>query len=71
MTEILLLPSTPFWVVTYPGRLSTIEDICFRTDLAGLRRQFLGGLTAEEINGLYLTEDEARKVAESLLLERL
>ena len=51
------------WVVTKPRPESVIEDICFGTDIKGLRFQFLGGLTEEEILGIYTTQEEAKEAA--------
>lgn len=70
MSDILVTPFTRFWVVTKPAPASTIEDICFETDLDGLRLQFLGGLGESEIHGLYKTEDAARTAALTLLSQR-
>lgn len=35
---------TPIWVVTDPTSHSALPDICFATDLDGMRLQFAGGL---------------------------
>lgn len=60
--------TTPIWVVTDPGPHSTIPDICFETTLAGLRLQFVGGLTMENGPTIYTTRDEAHDDARNRLL---
>ena len=67
MTE---LPNK-FWIVTIPTPRSTLGDICHESDLHGLRLQFLGGLTAQMIYGIYLDETTARHTANRLLAERI
>ncbi len=52
--------TTRLFVVTDPqGPDSTLPDICFATDLNGLRLQFAGGLTVEDRPTIYTSEDEA------------
>lgn len=58
---------THFWIVTKPNSLSTIDDICFETDMIGLEKQFKGGLKAEDIAGTYIEETEAREKAVFLI----
>ena len=58
-----------FYVVTKPRRLSVKIDILFETDLPGLELQFKGGLTAEEIHGIYTKSAEANREADRLLQE--
>jgi len=55
------------WVVIKPTKHSTMRDILFHADMSRLRLQFLGGLTAREIVGVWTTRREAEKVAKSLL----
>jgi len=57
-----------FWVVTKPKDInSTLEDIYFETSIVEFIEQFKGGLTWEEIHGLYGNERTARLRAEELL----
>ena len=56
-----------FWVVTKPGPVSEIGDICFETDAKGLALQFRGGLKEEEIHAIYTDHDEAENEAERIL----
>ena len=58
---------TRFWIVTKPNTLSTIDDICFETDMIGLEKQFKGGLRAEDIVSTYSDEMEAWGNANLLL----
>ena len=62
--------TTDFWVVTKPTELSMVVDICFETDLAGLQRQFAGGLDAKDILGIWLDRYAAERAAQRLLEER-
>jgi len=64
---MMLTPKSRFWVVTYPSPRSTIEDVCFETDLEGLRNQFLGGLKADDICVIERDGAQARQTACSLL----
>jgi len=57
-----------FYVVTYPTKQSTLADICFDTDKTGLMRQFLGGLSADSIEGIYTDQKEAEWKATSLII---
>ena len=66
----MITPTSKFVVVTKPWRYSTIADICFITDLAGLELQFKGGLTAANIVGLYSLLSDATAAAETLIAER-
>lgn len=59
-----------FWVVTKPTPSSTLADIAFETDPAGLARQFAGGLRPEEVHALYAgprAEREAHTAGQWLL----
>jgi hypothetical protein len=60
--------STALWVVVDPTPHSTLPDVCFGTDLAGLRLQFLGGLDMDRHPALYDAEDEAVEDAKNRLL---
>ena len=60
-----------FWVVVKPTHNSIYEDICFEVDVPGFCRQFLGGLTAEEVYGIYTDEAPARRDANKLLKQWL
>ncbi len=60
---------TPFWVVTDPlGPHSTLPDVCFETDLAGLRLQFVGGLSMDQRPALFTTQEEAQEEAKNRLV---
>ncbi len=60
---------TPFWVVTDPlGPHSTLPDVCFETDLDGLRLQFAGGLNMGQRPVLWTTQEEAHEDAKNRLL---
>ena len=59
---------TRLWVATDPTPDSTLPDVCFQTDLAGLRLQFLGGLDMDRHPVLYNTQDEAVEDAKNRLL---
>jgi hypothetical protein len=56
-----------FWVVTIPTKDSTFNDIWFESDLHKLRLQFLGGLTAETIHGIFDDKETAKRIATNLL----
>lgn len=58
---------TRFWIVTKPNALSTVEDICFETDMIGLEKQFKGGLKAEDIVATYTEKSPAMEKATFLL----
>lgn len=55
------------WVVTKPGPVSELGDICFETDAKGLALQFRGGLKEEDIHALYTIHEEAEKEAKRIL----
>ena len=55
------------YIVTNPTRYSTIHDILCACDYQGLQYQFLGGLKAHEIFGIYTDRNEAEKIANDLL----
>ena len=59
---------TTFWCVTDPGPQSTLWDICFETNLDGLRLQFAGGLTMDQQPTLYTSQEEAQEEARNRLL---
>jgi len=63
-------PKTPIWVVTDPGPDSTLADVCFQTNLDGLRLQFAGGLSMDDRPVVFTMEDEAREDARNRLLIR-
>ena len=56
-----------FWVVTKPGLVSELGDICFKTDAKGLTLQFRGGLKEDDIHALYTGRDEAEQEAKRIL----
>jgi len=56
-----------FWIVTKPSNVSTFGDICFRSNIRDLQKQFLGGLLAEDIHGVYTHKGEAITEASHLL----
>ena len=60
-----------FWVVTTPTKNSELEDILFKTDIKGMQNQFLGGLTKEDIVGIYSTKTEAEKIAKNLMGKKI
>ena len=63
MARIILL-----WIVTKPTLRSTLQDICFQTDLAqGLRNQYVGGMDPNTIVGFYDNQAEAELLAQSLI----
>ncbi len=53
-------PNDTFWIVTDAGPEYEEADVCFETSLAGLERQFRGGLTAAQNPTLFTDEKEAR-----------
>jgi len=55
------------WIVTRPTQVSTLADIVFQTSVPLLANQFRGGLSPDDIMGVYLNEQEARAVGTSLL----
>ena len=56
-----------FYIVTKPSPVSTMEDICFACTFERLMLQVRGGLTEDEIVGIYADETEARQAAGRLL----
>lgn len=61
---------TVFWVVTRPSKTSGIVDICFESDMEMMHRQFLGGLTWEEIESIFVgpnARGDAMDLAHDLL----
>ena len=59
-----------FWVVTKPTEFCEFMDVCFKSDFLRLQAQFKGGLTFEEIEGIYTEEAEATKSAKALIRKR-
>ena len=59
-----------FWVVTKPTMRSVIEDILFKSDWQHIQMQFAGGLTHEQIVGIYTDPAEAILAAQKLMDER-
>lgn len=56
------------WIVTKPTKNSTLDDICFQTDLKeGLCRQYKGGLDPKDIVGFWDDESQAKNEAEYLI----
>ncbi len=47
------------WCVTDPTKDSTLADVCFETTLAGIERQFEGGLTMAANPTLFTERAEA------------
>ena len=60
-------PNDKFWVVTDPTPISTMADILFETSLAGLDRQFRGGLGIDANPTLFTDRDEAEADARQRL----
>ena len=60
-------PEDRFWLVTDPNRNSVLADILCETSLAGLQRQFLGGLTMEERPTIFTDERGAVEEARARL----
>ena len=59
-----------FWVVLYPVTTDAyLEDIMFEANVFDMILQFKGGLTGEEIYGLFNNQREAKKIAVELLLD--
>jgi len=56
-----------FWIVTKPSPLSTMEDVCFSCSFQRLMLQARGGLSEDEIVGVFADEGEARRSAATLL----
>ncbi len=56
-----------FWMVTKPGPVSELGDICFETDAKGLALQFRGGLKEEDIHAIYTDHKEAEKEAKRIM----
>lgn len=59
-----------FWIVTKPTNRSVLIDICFKSDWKGMQLQFLGGLTFDQIHGIFTDEAEAIRTAGELLASR-
>jgi hypothetical protein len=56
-----------FWVVLKPWPTSEPVDLCFASTFGKLMHQVRGGLTNDEIAGIYLDEKDATKAAMRLL----
>jgi len=56
-----------FWVVTKPNQNSIIEDILFKTSIRDMGNQWLGGLKATDIIGIFKNESDAIKFSEEKL----
>jgi len=61
-------PDDKFWVVTDPTSASTLVDILFETTLAGLERQFKGGLTIAENPTIFTDRAEAEMEARTRMI---
>jgi DNA-directed RNA polymerase beta' subunit len=60
-----------FWVVEKPSTSTTLDDICFKCEnVMYFARQVVGGLKPEDIKGVFINENKAKKLAEKLLKER-
>ncbi len=57
-----------FWVVMLPTAKSELSDILFETNIFRIMLQTQGGLKAEDIVGLFRSQDDARACACKLLL---
>ena len=58
------------WVVIRSTPESTINDILTPCTMRSLRLMFLGGLSHEDIVGVYTDKEEAEDVAEGQMLFR-
>lgn len=60
-----------FWIVLNPTKGSTDENIMFETDIFNFSEKLgQGGLTRENIKGIFKTEDRAKRMKGKLLRER-
>jgi vacuolar-type H+-ATPase subunit I/STV1 len=60
-----------FWVVEKPSTSTTLDDIYFKCEnVMYFARQVVGGLKPEDIKGVFINENKAKKLAEKLLKER-
>lgn len=57
-----------FWVVTKPGPVSELGDICFETDAKGLALQFRGGLKEDDIHAMFTDHKEAENEAKRIMV---
>ena len=64
-------PTDTFWVVLDPTATSERADILFETTLAGLKRQFDGGLSLDSNPTIFNDRGEAHEEAERRLLALL
>jgi hypothetical protein len=55
------------WIVTRAGKHSVLQDIVFSCTIEELQRQFIGGLDASDIIGVWTDEKEARAMAKTVL----
>lgn len=60
-----------FWVVEIPTLNSTIDDIIFECkDVAYYANQVRGGMSENNVKGIFKNEAKAKKMGEKLLAER-
>jgi hypothetical protein len=60
-----------FWITEMPTLSSTIKDIVFECkDIAYFANQVKGGLSVNDIAGVFKNEAKAKKLGEKLLAER-
>ncbi len=59
-----------FWVVTMPTDLSTLGDVLFEANVAGMMLQALGGLRPDQIVGVSRSRENAEYVARQVLAIR-
>lgn len=65
-----ILADQEFWFVTKPSSISTIRDICGKTNLFHLAQMVRGGLEPKSIVALFSDEAEAKSTAAKLLKDR-
>ena len=58
-----------FFIVTKPNKKSTIDDVVFESDVFHFANQIRGGLTFEEVVGIYKQKSDARRRGTELLKE--
>lgn len=59
-----------FFVVTSPNKDSTKEDILFESDVFHFSNQVKGGLSLDNVMGLYKNKSDANRIATEALKER-
>jgi hypothetical protein len=60
-----------FWITEMPTLSSTIEDVVFECkDIAYFANQVKGGLSVNDIAGVFKNEAKAKKLGEKLLADR-